>query len=138
MKNKTFVWNERVRIYDTDAQGVVHYAGYYRFFTDAFEQFSKTFLNSEFPMISEKVWFVVVESRAEYHTPAHLGDILHTYVNAEVLGQKAIRFSFKIHKGRSVVCDGYIVQVAIDSKKWKAVPVPQYIVEKIRVLEKHK
>ena len=32
-----FVFEDTVRIYDTDAQGVVHYAGYYRFFTDAAE-----------------------------------------------------------------------------------------------------
>ncbi len=132
MKNKMFVWDERVRIYDTDAQGIVHYSGYYRFFTDAFEQFSRSMLSSEFPLISDKVWFVVVESKAAYHKPARLGDKLKTSVEAEILGKKALKFSFKIHKGQSLMCDGYIIQVAVDNKKWKAVEIPKKIVEKIR------
>jgi acyl-CoA thioester hydrolase len=134
MKKKIFVWNERVRIYDTDAQGIVHYSGYYRFFTDAFEQFSRDVLASEFPLISEKVWFVVVESKAVYHKPAHLGDKLSIGVEAEILGKKALKFSFKIHKEESLMCDGYIVQVAVDSKKWKAIEIPKKIVDKIRKL----
>ncbi|MEM3839075.1 MAG: thioesterase family protein [Candidatus Micrarchaeaceae archaeon] len=128
---KEFVYRERVRIYDTDAQGVVHYSGYYRFFTDAFEQFSKAKLMASFPMFNENIWFVVVESNAKYHAPARLGDALSTYVRAELVGKKAIRFSVRICKGGKLLCEGFIVQVAINSKKWKAVPVPEEIAKKL-------
>ena len=120
-----FVWKDRVRIYDTDAQGIVHYAGYYRFFTDAFEQFSRAELGSDLPVASGRVWFVVVESSARYHKPARLGDILMTHVSAELAGSKAIRFSFRIFRGRELLVDGSIVQVAIDSRRWKAVDLPK-------------
>ena len=131
MRKRPFVWEERVRIYDTDAQGIVHYAGYYRFFTDAFEQFSRERLGSEFPIINSRVWFVVVESNARYYRPARLGDKLRTYVHAEIAGKKAVRFNFRIHEGRDVMCDGYVIQVAIDSRRWKAVPIPKNIAERI-------
>ncbi len=134
MLSNDFVWEEKVRIYDTDAQGIVHYAGYYRFFTDAFEQFSKSKLGSEFPLLNSRIWFVVVESHAKYYKPARLGDKLSTHVNVEIVGKKAMCFNFKIYKGKYTICDGKIVQVAIDSKTWKAVVLPKNIVTRIKKL----
>jgi acyl-CoA thioester hydrolase len=134
MAGKEFVWDDRVRIYDTDSQGIVHYAGYYRFFTNAFEQFSRERLGSEFPLVSERVWFVVVESNAKYYKPARLGDKLRTHVHASILGKKAMRFDFRIHRGNDVLCDGYVVQVAIDRRRWKAVAIPQGITRRLEKL----
>ncbi len=136
MEKKTFLWKEKVRIYDTDAQGVVHYAGYYRFFTDAFEQFSRSVLDSSFPILDGRTWFVVAESNAKYHRPSRLGDELHVHVSAEMPGPKAIKFIFRILVNEILVCEGYIVQVAIDSKKWKAIRVPPHISRKIKKLGK--
>ena len=130
-----FTWEDRVRIYDTDAQGIVHYSGYYRFFTNSFEQFAKSRLGTEFPIINNRVWLVVVESNAKYYKPARCGDTLRTHVNADVVGKKAIRFTFQIHRGKDVLCDGYVVQVAIDSRKWKSVALPSGIVRRLRELK---
>ena len=129
-----FVWEERVHIYDTDAQGVVHYAGYYRFFTDAFEQFSRSRLDSEFPILNEKVWFVVVESKATYHKPARLGERLRTHVGVELSGKRALRFKFNIYHDGELVCEGSIVQVAINSKRWKSINLPRSLVAKVKML----
>ncbi len=131
MTAREFAMKDRVRIYDTDAQGVVHYAGYYRFFTDAFEQFSRTRLGSDLPMANSRIWFVVVESSARYYRPARLGDTLMTHVRAKLSGRKAVRFSFRIMRKRELICDGSIVQVAIDSRRWKAVEVPRATALKI-------
>ena len=49
---RQFTFKESVRIYDTDAQGIVHYAGYYRFFTDALEQFVKERIGGTFPLLA--------------------------------------------------------------------------------------
>jgi hypothetical protein len=43
-----FVFEDNVRIYDTDAQAIVHYAGYYRFFTDAAERFMRETLGTSY------------------------------------------------------------------------------------------
>ncbi|MGI0100281.1 MAG: acyl-CoA thioesterase [Candidatus Micrarchaeaceae archaeon] len=129
---KEFISEERVRIYDTDVQGVVHYAGYYRFFTDAFEQFSRKELGADFPIFSKGIWFVAVESNASYHKPARLGDKLRTHVSVELTGMKTMRLRFRIHKDASVICDGSIVLVSIDSKVWKAVRIPVDLVAKMK------
>ena len=126
-----FIYNETVRIYDTDAQGIVHYAGYYRFFTDALEQFAMQRAGRMFPLPNENIWFVVVESNAKYHKSAHSGDELEVRLNAELLSEKAIRFDFKIYRDGELICDGYIIQVAIDKNLWKSVPIPKEIVDKL-------
>lgn len=132
MARKRFVWKDRVRIYDTDSQGIVHYAGYYRFFTDAFEQFSRSRLGVEFPMLDNNIWFVVVESNARYYAPARLGDDLRTSVSVTQAGRKALRMSFTIYRKGTKICDGTLVQVAIDSKLWRAVEIPKTLAIRIR------
>ncbi len=126
-----YVYDETVRIYDTDAQGVVHYAGYYRFFTDALEQFANQKAKRMYPLVNEKVWFVVVESNAKYYKSARVGDKLKVGLVPTQLSSKALRFDFDIRRGEDLLCEGYIVQVAIDKDKWKATEIPKDVVENI-------
>jgi acyl-CoA thioester hydrolase len=136
MASKDFVWGETVRIYDTDTEGIAHYAGYYRFFTDAFEQFAKNRLLLDWPLVNNRVWFVVVESYARYYKPLRLGDRMRTHVNVEIVGKKALAFNFRIYKNAAMVCEGKIVQVAIDRRAWKAVQLPKSIVAKVKSFNK--
>ncbi|MCL4400917.1 acyl-CoA thioesterase [Candidatus Parvarchaeota archaeon] len=130
MENE-FIFNETVRIYDTDAEGIVHYAGYYRFFTDALEQFANERTGRMFPLINKNVWFVVVESNAKYYKSARAGDFINVGLLPKLLSKKAIRFNFSIRRDGELLCEGYIVQVAIDKDKWKAVPIPKDIIDKL-------
>ncbi len=132
MPKKDFAWEERVRVYDTDTQGIVHYAGYYRFFTDAFEQFARSKFGLDWPLVNDKVWFVVVESHAKYHKPLRLGDRIRTHVHVAMVGKKALRFDFRIYKGSELSCEGEIVQVAINNRTWKAIALPKDIIKKIQ------
>ncbi len=126
-----FVYKETVRIYDTDAQGIVHYAGYYRFFTDALEQFAIHRTGRMFPLLNEDIWFVVVESNAKYYKSAHSGEELDVSLNVTLLSEKTIKFDFKINRKDELICEGYIIQVAIDKNRWKSVPIPKDIVDKL-------
>lgn len=126
-----FVFDETVRIYDTDAEGIVHYAGYYRFFTDALEEFANERTGRMFPLINKNVWFVVVESNAKYYKSARAGDSINVGLSPKLLSEKAIRFDFAIRRDGELLCEGYIVQVAIDKDKWKSVPIPKDVVDKL-------
>lgn len=138
MPDKSFTWEERVRIYDTDVQGVVHYAGYYRFFTDALEQFARNRFRVNWPLVSDRVWFVVVESHARYHRPLRLWDRIRIHVNARAAGRKALSFSFHIYKHGKLTCEGELVMVAIDRKTWKSMTLPKNIESEVRTLGKAK
>jgi|OSPMetMinimDraft_2_1075162.scaffolds.fasta_scaffold00252_5 acyl-CoA thioester hydrolase len=131
---KEYIFKDIVRIYDTDAQGIVHYAGYYRFFTDATESFARERLGISYPMLNDEVWFVVVESNAKYRRPAKLGEVLSVHLAPEVLSEKAIKFNFRIFGDSqdSILCEGYITQVAINRKIWKAIPIPSQVLDKIK------
>lgn len=125
-----FLYKEKVRLYDTDAQGIVHFASYYRFFTDALDEYrSKVFPG--FSLLKGKVSFVTVESYAKYIKPAKIGDMLTVKVKPSLLSDKAVKFEMKIYKGKELLCKGYMTQVAIDTKMWKAVPIPDNMKKKI-------
>ena len=129
-----FVFEDTVRIYDTDAQGVVHYAGYYRFFTDAAENFMRETLGISYPLLDNDTWFVVVESKAQYKKSARLGDNLSVVLRPKKLSRKALRFDFQILRNGDLICDGYITQVAINKNEWKAVELPKALLQKIDML----
>ena len=84
-----------------------------------------------FPLVDENVWFVVVESNARYHKSAHSGERLSIMLLPKLVSEKAIRFDFKIYRDSDLICDGHIVQVAVDKFKWKAVPIPKKFTDKL-------
>ena len=126
-----FVFEDIVRIYDTDAQGIVHYAGYYRFFTDAAESFMRETIGTSYPLLDSNTWFVVVESKARYMKSAKLGDALSVVLRPKKLSKKALRFNFQILRNGDLICNGYITQVSINKKEWKAVELPKSLLKKI-------
>ncbi|MCW1293808.1 MAG: acyl-CoA thioesterase [Candidatus Parvarchaeota archaeon] len=127
----TFIKKETVRIYDVDAQGVVHYAAYYRFFTDTLEDYSRSKFGNYLSEISKDTWFVTVESKATYHRPVKLGDVLEIHMNMNIISKSAIRFDFSVFSGEKLAAEGYITQVCIDPKAWKAKPIPDELKNRI-------
>lgn len=126
-----FVFEDTVRIYDTDAQGIVHYAGYYRFFTNATEKFMIEKVGIPYPIVSDELWFVIAESHATYHKPARLGDKLTVTLTPKTISPKVLRFEFRITTKGELLVEGYIVQVAINPKIWKSREIPNDILSKI-------
>ncbi|EFD92303.1 MAG: Thioesterase superfamily protein [Candidatus Parvarchaeum acidophilus ARMAN-5_'5-way FS'] len=119
---------EDVKIYDTDAQGIVHYAGYYRFFTDAMQEFIRS-KGYKFPIIDDKHWFVVIESNAKYIKSARLGETLTTYLTISKVSNKIIRFDFDIKRDDDIICQGYLLHICIDKNSWKSTEIPQELLD---------
>ncbi|BCU71668.1 acyl-CoA thioesterase [Stygiolobus caldivivus] len=131
MAGLEYVFEDVVRIYDTDAQGIAHYAAYYRFFTNTIEKFFKERVGVPYPNVSDELWFVMVESHAVYRRPVKLGDTLTVLLSPKVLSNKAMRFDLKILREGEVTTEGYLVQVAINPKAWKSVEIPREIIERV-------
>ena len=119
-----YSFKEDVKIYDTDAQGIVHYAGYYRFFTDAMQEFIQS-KGYSFPIIDEKRWVVVLESNAKYINSARMGDTLNTSLKVSLISKKILRFDFDITRNEKMICQGYILHICIDKNSWKSTELPQ-------------
>jgi len=75
--SKPFEWPVRVYYEDTDAQGVVYYANYFRFMERTRTEWLRT-LGVDMVALAEneRRIFVVAEIRAKFHAPARLNDEL--------------------------------------------------------------
>ncbi len=123
-----YSFKEDVKIYDTDAQGIVHYSGYYRFFTDAMQEFMK-FKGCNFPLLDENRWTVVLESNAKYLKSARLGDTLNTLLKVSLVSNKIIRFDFDIKREDDLICQGYVLHICIDKNTWKSTELPEKFIQ---------
>ncbi len=96
--------------------------------------FMRETLGISYPLLDNDTWFVVVESKAQYKKSARLGDNLSVVLQPKKLSRKALRFDFQILRDGELICDGYITQVAINKKEWKAVELPKALLQKIDML----
>ena len=74
---KAFQWPVRVYYEDTDAQGVVYYANYFRFLERARTEWLRSLgVDMVALMAEERRIFVVAEVQAKFVAPAILNDLL--------------------------------------------------------------
>lgn len=74
---KPFAWPIRVYYEDTDAQGVVYYANYFRFTERARTEWLRALgVDQERLLNEERRMFVVVNATADFITPARFNDQL--------------------------------------------------------------
>jgi acyl-CoA thioester hydrolase len=93
--NKPFVWPVRVYYEDTDAQGVVYYANYFRFLERARTEWLRSLgVDMVRLMDEERRIFVVAEVQARFLAPARLSDELLVTARLE----KLTRVSFDIEQ----------------------------------------
>jgi len=76
-ESKPFQWPVRVYYEDTDAQGVVYYANYFRFMERTRTEWLRT-LGVDMVALAEneRRIFVVADIQAKFHAPARLSDEL--------------------------------------------------------------
>ena len=119
---KEFVYHEVVKVYDTDYQGIAHYASYYRFFTDSIDAFNAKLLGKDSKELVEgNKWFVVAESEAKYQKPLRIGDNIMILVSAKALSRKAIEYALLIKRdpGDETTTEGRLVLVCIDRNTFR-------------------
>ena len=70
-----FAWPVRVYYEDTDAQGVVYYANYFRYMERARTEWLRALGVDQVSLLNdERRMFVVTETRAEFTVPARFND----------------------------------------------------------------
>ena len=95
MSDDTFEWPVRVYYEDTDAQGIVYYANYFRFMERARTEWLRALgINQSKLLNEERRMFVVVSTHANFVTPARFNDEL--VVTARLAG--LTRASFDIEQ----------------------------------------
>ena len=94
MNIKPFEWPVRVYYEDTDAQGVVYYANYFRFMERARTEWLRALGVDQVAMMQEeRRIFVVTETKAEFVAPARFSDVV--IVTARLTGLSRVTFDIE-------------------------------------------
>ena len=95
-----FEWPVRVYYEDTDAQGVVYYANYFRFMERARTEWLRELGLDQKKMLSEeRRMFVVVSTRAEFVMPAQFNDELIVTASLGNLTRASFDIEQNIYRG---------------------------------------
>lgn len=99
-EDKPFEWTVRVYYEDTDAQGVVYYANYFRFMERARTEWLRALgVDMVALMEDERRIFVVAEAHARFVAPARLNDILVVTARLTNLARVSFDIEQNIHRG---------------------------------------
>ena len=128
-----FVWPVRVYYEDTDAQGVVYYANYFRFMERARTEWLRS-LGVEQPklMYEERRIFVVTETRAEFVVPAKFNDELAVTAQLSNLTRATFEIEQNIYLDSldgTLLCKGSVKAAYLNADTMRPVRVPVSLFE---------
>jgi len=125
---KPFEWPVRVYYEDTDAQGVVYYANYFRFLERARTEWLRSLgVDMVALQAKERRIFVVAEVQARFLAPARLSDDL--LVTARLVNLTRVSFDIeqKIYRGNTdgeLLIDGNVKAAYLDADTMRPKRIP--------------
>ncbi|MEM7431864.1 MAG: tol-pal system-associated acyl-CoA thioesterase [Pseudomonadota bacterium] len=128
-----FAWPIRVYYEDTDAQGVVYYANYFRFMERARTEWLRALgVNQSELLNTDRRMFVVTESNARFVAPARFND--EVVVTASLLDLKRASFTIEqnIYRDRlegELLLSGTIQAAYLDADTLRPSRVPAHLFE---------
>lgn len=129
-----FKWPVRVYYEDTDAGGVVYHSNYVTFMERARTEWLRH-LGYEQDELKDKdnVLFVVRSVNVKFNQPARFNDLLDVSVELKNKGKASLVLTQKIqrHGEDAVLCEGEVKIASISADKFRPVPTPQTILEKL-------
>ena len=131
-----FSWPVRVYYEDTDAQGVVYYANYFRFMERARTEWLRS-LGVDQPnlMYEERRIFVVTETKAEFIVPAKFNDELLVTARLANLTRATFDIEQNIYLDSldgKLLCRGSVKAAYLNADTMRPVRVPATIFEEKR------
>ena len=119
--------SEEYRVYyeDTDAQGVVYYANYLKFFERARTEYLRSLGYEQKNLMEKGIIFVVRKVIVQYLLPANLDELIK--IESKLVGVKKVSFDFlqTIYNSDSEkICEAHVFcgSINIESKKPMLVP----------------
>ena len=126
--NKVFEWPVRVYYEDTDAQGVVYYANYFRFMERARTEWLRALdVDQERLLNEERKMFVVVSTRAEFVVPAEFNDELIVTASLGEMTRATFEIEQNIYKDnpeRTLLLRGGVKAAFLNADTMKPQRVP--------------
>ena len=132
-EQKTFEWPIRVYYEDTDLQGVVYYANYFRYMERARTEWLRSLGVEQDRMLEEdRRYFVVVDTYAKFLKPARFNEMLVATARLTAMTRASFKIEQNIYRGSvdgDRLCEGYITAAYVDADTQRALRIPASIFE---------
>ncbi len=133
--NKPFELKVRVYYEDTDAQGVVYYANYFRFMERARTEWLEAMGVDHITLMKEDNRILVVtEAHAKFMIPARLGDTLIVTAGLRRLGRATFDIEQNIYRDSSdgdLLIQGGVTAAYLTADTMKPKRIPQDLIKEI-------
>jgi acyl-CoA thioester hydrolase len=131
VSDKPFEWPIRVYYEDTDLQGVVYYANYFRYMERARTEWLRTLGVEQDRLLAEEGrYFVVVDTYLKFLKPARFNEMLLATARLTDLTRATFRIEQNIFRDGldgELLCEGWIKAAYVDAKTQRALRVPESI-----------
>jgi acyl-CoA thioester hydrolase len=131
--SQAFVWPIRVYYEDTDAQGLVYYANYFKFMERARTEWIRTLgIEQDVMLNEERRCFVVVETYASFISPARFNDQLVATARMSEHTKATFMIEQNIHRMSiegELLCKGTTKAAFIDTDTLKPLRLPAVLFE---------
>ena len=119
----------KVRVYyeDTDAQGVVYYANYLKFFERARTEFLREVGYEQMKLMKEGVIFIVRRLDVRLLKPAKLDDLVRVKTELIKLGKVSFDFNQTAYVEDTVISKANIKCGSLDSESFTPCALPEYL-----------
>jgi len=130
MSVQIFEWPIRVYYEDTDAQGVVYYANYFRFLERARTEWLRALGVDQVRMLQvERRIFVVVSTQAYFIAPARFNDEIVATATLAGLTRATFDIEQKIFRGSLQLLESSVKVALLDADTLKPQRVPRSLFE---------
>jgi acyl-CoA thioester hydrolase len=132
-----FVWHQRARYAEVDAQAVVFNSRYLEYFDIGITEYFRSVGLYPEPNLQGAPELHVVKAEVTYHAPVLLDEVMAICVRCEKVGRTSITFAFEIHGegGEDLRASGVEVSVHVDEPRGRPTPVPAAMVALFEAFE---
>ncbi len=122
----TFEFEFRVRYYETDAQGFVHHANYFKYFELARVEQLMAAGYDYAQLEKEGVILVVSKIAAKFHRPSKFGDTLRMKITTLRARGARIDHRYELYRGGELLTEGESTLACID-REGRVQRIPEYL-----------
>jgi len=125
-----FIWTQRARYAEVDAQAVVFNSRYLEYFDIGITEYFRAVGLYPQPNLQGAPELHVVKAEVIYHAPVLLDEMMAICVRCEKIGRTSLTFAFEVHGegGEDLRASGSEVQVHVNEPRGRPTPVPDAVI----------
>lgn len=135
-----FLWMQRARYAEVDAQAVVFNSRYLEYFDIGITEYFRTVGLYPQPNLQGAPDLHVVKAEVVYRAPVLLDEMMAIGVRCDRIGRTSLTFAFEVHgeSGDDLRASGVEVQVHVDEPRGRPTPVPAHVIALFEAFEGRK